>query len=257
MKRVFGFIYGIVCYGVFLFVFLRAVWFVWTMDSMAVQTPLSSALLINAALLGAFAVQHSGMARQSFKRAWTKIVPPLLERSTYVLMASLVLLAVVEFWQPLPGTIWSVHNSAAVLVLQALFWFGWALLFTCTLLIDHFDLFGLRQAWEYLRNGNYEPPRFRTPGPYRLVRHPLYLGFVIAFWSAPHMTSGRLFFAVMCTGYILVAIQLEERDLVTIHGESYRVYKSGVSMLVPLPGKKVQHGGNPATLPHQGRRTGA
>ncbi len=116
-------------------------------------------------LLGAFAIQHSGMARQSFKRAWTKVVPPLLERSTYVLMASLILLAVVEFWQPLPGTIWSVHNSAAVLVLQALFWFGWALLFTCTLLIDHFDLFGLKQSWKYLRDEEYEPPRFRTPGP--------------------------------------------------------------------------------------------
>jgi len=257
MRRVLGFTYGIVCYGVFLFVFLRAVWFVWTMDSLAPQSPLRSALLINAALLGAFAVQHSGMARQGFKRTWTKIVPPLLERSTYVLMASLVLLAVVEFWQPLPGTVWSVHNATAVALLNVLFWFGWALLFTCTLLIDHFDLFGLKQSWIYLRNEKYEPPRFRTPGPYRLVRHPLYLGFVIAFWSAPHMTSGRLFFAVMCTGYILVAIQLEERDLVKIHGESYRVYKSGVSMLVPLPGKKLQHGGNSATLPHHGRRTGA
>lgn len=257
MKRVYGFIYGIVCYGVFLFVFLRAVWFVWTMDDKTPQAQLASALLINAALLGAFAVQHSGMARQSFKRAWTKIVPPLLERSTYVLMASLVLLAVLEYWQPLPGTIWWVHSRAAIVLLNLLFWFGWALLFTCTLLIDHFDLFGLKQSWKYLRNEKYEPPRFSTPGPYRLVRHPLYLGFVIAFWSAPHMTSGRLFFAVMCTGYILVAIQLEERDLVTIHGESYRFYRSGVSMLVPLPGKKVQPGQNQNALVDQARHTRA
>ncbi|HYX54283.1 MAG TPA: isoprenylcysteine carboxylmethyltransferase family protein [Candidatus Limnocylindrales bacterium] len=248
MKRIFGFAFGIICYAVFLFVFLRAVWFVWTMDGLAAQAPLTSALLINAALLGAFAVQHSGMARQSFKRAWTKIVPPLLERSTYVLMASLVLLSVVEFWQPLPGTIWSVRNPAAVVLLNVLFWFGWALLFTCTLLIDHFDLFGLKQSWKYLRNEKYEPPVFRTPGPYRLVRHPLYLGFLIAFWSAPHMTSGRLFFAVMCTGYILVAIQLEERDLVTFHGESYRVYRSGVSMIVPLPGKQANAAQSKANL---------
>jgi protein-S-isoprenylcysteine O-methyltransferase Ste14 len=239
MKRVLGFTYGIICYAVFLFVFLRAIWFVWTMDSLAPQAPLTSALLINAALLGAFAVQHSGMARQGFKRAWTKIVPPLLERSTYVLMASLILFSVVQFWQPLPGTIWSVHSPGAVVFLNVLFWFGWALLFTCTLLIDHFDLFGLKQSWKFLRNQKYEPPTFRTPGPYRMVRHPLYLGFVIAFWSAPHMTSGRLFFAVMCTGYILVAIQLEERDLVSFHGELYRIYRSGVSMLVPLPGKKA------------------
>jgi protein-S-isoprenylcysteine O-methyltransferase Ste14 len=239
MKLVLGFIYGIICYAVFLFVFLRAVWFVWTMDSLAPQAPLTSALLINVALLGAFAVQHSGMARQGFKRAWTKIVPPLLERSTYVLMASFVLLSVVEFWQPLPGTIWSVHSPGGVVFLNVLFWFGWALLFTCTLLIDHFDLFGLKQSWKSLRNEKYEPPAFRTPGPYRILRHPLYLGFLIAFWSAPHMTSGRLFFAVMCTGYILVAIQLEERDLMRFHGESYRIYRSSVSMLVPLPGKKA------------------
>jgi methanethiol S-methyltransferase len=256
MKRVFGFAYGIICYAVFLFVFLRAVWFVWTMDSLPPQAPLTSALLINAGLLGAFAVQHSGMARQGFKRAWTKLVPHLLERSTYVLMASLVLLTVVEFWQPLSGTIWTVNNPAAVAALHVLFWFGWALLFTCTLLIDHFDLFGLKQSLKYLRNEKYEPPKFRTPGPYRLVRHPLYLGFVIAFWSAPHMTSGRFFFAVMCTGYILVAIQLEERDLVTFHGESYRRYRKAVSMLVPLPGKKSQRDQEPQRVLSGAQTTG-
>lgn len=239
MKRALGFVYGILCYIFFLFVFLRAIWFVWTMDARVPQSPLSRALLINAILLGSFAVQHSGMARQGFKRAWTRLVPPLLERSTYVLMASLVLLTVVEFWQPLPGVVWTVHNPPAVTLLHALFWSGWLLLFTCTVLIDHFDLFGLKQVWKYARNQTYEPPKFRTPGPYRFVRHPLYLGFLIAFWSAPQMTSGHLFFAVMCTGYILFAIQFEERDLVSFHGEAYRVYRSGVSMLVPLPGKRL------------------
>ncbi len=240
MNRALGFTYGILCYLFFLGVFLRAIWFVWTMDGLAPQSLLSRALLINAALLGSFAVQHSGMARQGFKRAWTKFVPPLLERSTYVLVASLVLLTVVQFWQPLPGVIWTVRNPAAVMLLQVLFWFGWSLLFTCTVLIDHFDLFGLKQVWKYWRNETYQPPTFSTPGPYRLIRHPLYLGFLIAFWSAPRMTSGHFFFAAMCTGYILVAIQLEERDLVTFHGESYRIYRSGVSMLMPLPGRRLQ-----------------
>jgi protein-S-isoprenylcysteine O-methyltransferase Ste14 len=238
MKRILGFAYGVLCYLFFLAVFVRAIWFVWTMDTSPAQSTLSHSLLIDAALLGAFAVQHSGMARQGFKRAWTRIVPHNLERSTYVLMASAVLLAVVEFWQPLPGVIWTVGDPAAVRVLQVLFWFGWMLLFTCTLLIDHFDLFGLKQAWQYLRKQQYHPPQFRTPGPYRLVRHPLYLGFLIAFWSAPRMTSGHLFFAVMCTGYILVAIQLEERDLINFHGEAYRLYRQGVSMLLPLPGRR-------------------
>ncbi len=239
MKRVMGFAYGVLCYLFFLGVFVRAIWFVWTMDNLAPQGPLNRALLINAALLGAFAVQHSGMARQGFKRAWTKIVSPALERSTYVLAASAALLLVVEYWQPLPGVVWTVHNSAAVTILHAAFWFGWALLFACTLLIDHFDLFGLKQVWKYLRQEPYEPPTFRTPGPYRVVRHPLYLGFLISFWSAPKMTSGHLFFAVMCTGFILFAIQLEERDLVSFHGDAYRKYRKDVSMLVPMPGKKA------------------
>lgn len=240
MKRILGFAYGIFCYLFFLAVFLRAIWFVWTMDTNPPQGALSHSLLIDAALLSAFAVQHSGMARQGFKRAWTRVVPHLLERSTYVLMASAVLLSVVQFWQPLPGVIWTVSDPTAVKALQVLFWLGWALLFTCTLLIDHFDLFGLKQAWKYLRNRQYDPPQFRTPGPYRVVRHPLYLGFLIAFWSAPRMTSGHLFFAVMCTAYILFAIQLEERDLIKFHGEAYRVYREGVSMLLPVPGKRSQ-----------------
>ncbi len=239
MKRALVLIYGVVCYIVFLGVFLRAIWFVWKMDSLA---PVSwqRGVLIDAGLLAAFAIQHSGMARQGFKRAWTRVVPREAERSTYVLFASLMLLAVVEFWQPLPGVVWRVQNASAVTTLNVLFWFGWLLLLVCTFLIDHFDLFGLKQAWRCARGLPYEPPTFRTPGPYRLVRHPLYLGFLIAFWSAPVMTSGHLFFAVMCTGYIVVAIQLEERDLVEFHGEQYKIYRSGVSMIVPWPAKRKQ-----------------
>lgn len=240
MKRTLILLYGIVCYLVFLAVFLRAIWFVWTMDSAAATGSWIRAVLIDAGLLSAFAIQHSGMARQGFKRAWTRIVPRAAERSTYVLFASLVLLAVVQFWQPLPGVVWRVEAPAAIVILHGLFWFGWALLFVCTLLIDHFDLFGLKQVGRNWRGKPYEPPTFKAPGPYRMVRHPLYLGFLIAFWSAPVMTSAHLFFAVMCTGYILVAIQLEERDLVKFHGEQYRIYRSGVSMIVPWPSKKKQ-----------------
>jgi protein-S-isoprenylcysteine O-methyltransferase Ste14 len=238
MKRILALLYGVFCYLFFLAVFLRAIWFVWTMDALPAKSPLGPAVLIDALLLGLFAIQHSGMARQGFKRAWTKLVQQPVERSTYVLVASATLLAVVVFWQPMPQTIWSVESQPWVLLLQVLFWMGWLLLLTSTFLINHFDLFGLQQVWRYSRNLAYEPPKFVTPGPYRLVRHPLYLGFLVAFWSAPHMTLGHLFFSVMCTGYILLAIQFEERDMVTFHGESYRVYRSGVSMLVPLPGRK-------------------
>jgi protein-S-isoprenylcysteine O-methyltransferase Ste14 len=238
MKRTLVLIYGVLCYIVFLGVFLRAIWFVWRMDSLAPAASWDRSVLIDAGLLGAFAVQHSGMARQGFKRFWTRVVPQPVERSTYVLFASLVLLAVVEFWQSLPGTVWHVEATFAVGLLNGLFWFGWLLLFVCTFLIDHFDLFGLKRVWRYWRGIPYEPPTFKTPGPYRLVRHPLYLGFLIAFWSAPVMTSAHLFFAVMCTGYIILAIQFEERDLIVFHGEQYKMYRSGVSMIVPWPAKK-------------------
>jgi protein-S-isoprenylcysteine O-methyltransferase Ste14 len=238
MKRALWLLYGILCYLFFLAVFLRAIWFVWKMDALPAKSSLGQAVVIDAVLLGLFAIQHSGMARQGFKRAWTKLVQQPIERSTYVLVASATLLAVVVFWQPMPQTIWTVESQPWVLLLQALFWLGWLLLLTSTFLINHFDLFGLQQVWRNWRNLPYEPPKFVTPGPYRLVRHPLYLGFLVAFWSAPHMTLGHLFFAVMCTGYILLAIQFEERDMVTFHGDLYRVYRSGVSMLVPWPGRK-------------------
>ncbi len=245
MKRTIGFAYGVLCYLFFLGVFLRAIWFVWTMDRLTPQPVLSRAVVIDAALLAAFAVQHSGMARQGFKREWTRFVTPPLERSTFVLMASLALFIVVQLWQPLPGVIWAVHDPVAIAVLEVAFWLGWFLVFSCTLLIDHFDLFGLKQAWKYLQQERYEPPKFRTPGPYRLVRHPLYLGFLIAFWSATRMTSGHLFFALMCSVYILGAIQLEERDLITFHGELYRMYRKRVSMLLPISRIKLHAGSEP------------
>jgi methanethiol S-methyltransferase len=238
MKRALGLVYGVLCYVFFLGVFVYAIWFVWTMDQLAAKSSLVTAVVIDAALLGLFAIQHSVMARQGFKRAWTKLVPQPLERSTYVLFSSAALLAVVVFWQPMPRTIWSVEWQPGVMILNVLFWLGWLLLLVSTFLINHFDLFGLKQVWGFWKKLPYDPPKFVTPGPYRMVRHPLYLGFIVAFWSAPHMTLGHLFFSVMCTGYILVAIQLEERDLVTFHGESYQIYRSGVSMLLPWPGKK-------------------
>ena len=238
MGRLLVLLYGTVCYFLFLGTFLYAIWFVWTLDRPQEGGPLTNALLINTGLLLLFAIQHSVMARQWFKRAWTKIVPQPVERSTYVLLASLALLAVFHLWQPMSTVIWEVEASAGQLVLQVLFWVGWLLVLVSTFLIDHFELFGFKQVWRHWKSQTFEPPAFRTPGVYKFVRHPLYLGFIVAFWSAPRMTLGHLYFAAVCTAYILVAIQFEERDLVRIHGEDYKVYRSGVSMLVPWPGKR-------------------
>jgi methanethiol S-methyltransferase len=238
MKRALALLYGVLCYLFFFAVFLLAIRFVWTMDGLPPRSSRGVAFLIDAVLLGLFAVQHSGMARQGFKRVWTKLVPQPVERSTYVLLASAVLLAVIELWQPIPGLIWTVASQPWVAILEVLFALGWLLVLIGTFLVNHFDLFGLQQVWKYWRKQPYEPPKFVAPGPYRLVRHPIYLGFVVAFWATPQMTLGHLFFAVMCTGYMLAAIQLEERDLISYHGEAYRIYRSGVSMLLPLPGRK-------------------
>lgn len=240
MGRVLALVYGIFCYLLFLAVFLYAIWFVWTMDGAQAGGPLVRSLLIDAGLLAIFALQHSIMARQGFKRVWTRIVPRPVERSTFVLAADLALLAVVVFWQPMPSVIWNVQSAAGIWILAILFWAAWALLVACTFFIDHFDLFGLKQVWRYWKNQPYQPPEFRTPALYKCVRHPIYLAFVIAFWSTPRMTLGHLFFAAMSTGFILVAIQLEERDLVHFHGDAYRDYRNRTSMLLPwLPKKKA------------------
>lgn len=240
MKRYVILVYGLGCYAVFFATFLYAIWFVFTMDATSsdLTRPLSARLLIDAGLLSIFALQHSIMARQSFKRAWTGIIPVAAERSTYVLFASFALLLVIRFWQPLLGPVWRVENPLGITALRALFFMGWGTVLISTFLIDHFELFGLKQVWCFFTGREFKSSGFVTPGPYKFVRHPLYLGFIIAFWSTPTMTAGHLFFAIMTTGYILVAIQFEERDLMKFHGEQYRSYQNSVSMLTPFPRKK-------------------
>ena len=197
------------------------------------QLPFLQALAINAALLGLFAVQHSVMARQWFKSAWTRILPAPVERSTYVLFSSAALLLLFSKWQPMGGVVWNVGSHSGRLALYALFAAGWLTVLAATFLIDHFDLFGLRQVWLYLLGRPYTSPGFRTPGPYRLVRHPLYVGWLLVFWSTAVMTWAHLIFAIATTAYILIAIQLEERDLVRLH-EEYGEYRRRVPMLLPL-----------------------
>ena len=238
MNRLFGLIYGVLMYVMFLATFSYAVCFVGnfvapkTIDSGA-ESPILQALAVNALLLAAFAIQHSVMARQGFKRVWTRVVPRHLERSTYVLAASMVLALLLWQWRPLPQTVWELHGTAAT-VLSVTFWLGWAILLTSTFLINHFELFGLKQVWTYLRDEQQTEAKFRTPSLYKVVRHPLYLGFVIAFWSASRMSVGHLIFAIACTGYILLGIYFEERDLIKAHGEIYRRYREQVPMLVPF-----------------------
>jgi protein-S-isoprenylcysteine O-methyltransferase Ste14 len=201
------------------------------MDSIP-EMSFGQALLVNVGLLGLFALQHSIMARPAFKRWWTKFVPPPVERSTYVLFSSLALLLLFWQWQPMGGKIWTIENSTGRLLLYGLFAFGWLLVLVSTFLINHFDLFGLRQVYLYLRGKEYTSLKFGTPGPYKLVRHPLYVGWFFAFWATPTMTVAHLVFALLTTAYILIAIQLEERDLLTAHA-AYAEYRRQVPMLVP------------------------
>jgi methanethiol S-methyltransferase len=238
IKRALFFVYGVVCYAIFFATFLYAIGFIGgfvvptTLDGPA-RGPLAQGILINAALLGLFAVQHSVMARPWFKERWTRIVPQVLERSTYVLLSSLALILVFWKWQPLGGVVWSVETPASRVLLYALFAFGWGLVLVSTFLINHFDLFGLRQVWLFLRGRPYTKLRFGTPFLYRVVRHPLYVGWFFAFWMTPRMTYAHLLFAVATTAYILIAIQFEERDLVREFGASYEDYRRRVPMLIP------------------------
>jgi len=237
--------YGVACYLVFFGTFLYAVGFI---GGFGVPTRLDgpasgatgTALVVDAALLGLFAVQHSVMARRWFKERWTRLVPPPLERSTYVLFSSLALIALFAFWQPLGGRVWSFAEGPARAILHALFAVGCGLVLVCTFLINHFDLFGLRQTWLFASGRPYTHPRFATPGPYRLVRHPLYVGWLLAFWMTPTMTLSHVLFAVMTTAYILVAIRFEERDLVREHGRAYAEYRQRVPMLWPFRGRSPE-----------------
>lgn len=238
-----AFLYGIVAYLAFLGSFLYAIGFVGnlvaskTIDSGS-EGPLSHALLINVVLLGVFAIQHSVMARHGFKIWWTKFVPRSVERSTYVLLSSLLLFLLYWKWEPMTGVVWTVENPFGRLVLQLAFWLGWAQVLLSSFLINHFDLFGLRQVFLRLRGEEYSPIPFRETALYRFVRHPLLLGFVIAFWATPQMTHGHLLFSVATTAYMLVGILLEERDLVKFLGDDYRQYKREVPMLLPVPRKR-------------------
>jgi methanethiol S-methyltransferase len=244
-KRLAILAYGLVAYAVFFATFLYAVGFIGnflvptTLDSAATGS-FARALLIDLGLLGLFALQHSVMARPMFKFWLTRIIPESAERSTYVLASSLALIALFACWQPLGGAVWSVEDATLRGVLWGAFAFGWLLVLVSTFLINHFDLFGLRQVWLQWSRRPYRHLPFETPFLYRYVRHPLYVGWFFAFWAAPTMTVSHLVFAVATTAYILIAIQLEERDLVTQHGALYRNYRERVPMLIPFRRKREQ-----------------
>lgn len=237
ITRIVIFLYGLVSYSIFFATFLYAIGFVGdfavpvTMDGDPVL-PLWQALALDVGLLSLFAVQHSVMARPAFKRLWTRIVPEAAERSTYVLFSSLCLIALFAFWQPVGGVVWSVQDPVGQAALYGLFAFGWGLVLVSTFLINHFDLFGLRQVWLQLVGKPYTQLEFGTPLFYRHVRHPLYVGWFFAFWATPQMTVTHMVFALATTAYILVAIQLEERDLIAAHPE-YAEYRRRVPMLIP------------------------
>jgi protein-S-isoprenylcysteine O-methyltransferase Ste14 len=239
LKRILFFAYGCICYLIFFGTFLYAVGFIGnfiapsTLDGVA-RGPLSTALALDVGLLTLFAAQHSIMARRWFKQRWTRFVPQPIERSTYVLFSSLALILLFWQWRPMGGGVWSVEDPVGRVVLRALFAFGFGLVLVSTFLINHFDLFGLRQVWLTLLGRPYGALRFGTPGPYRVVRHPLYVGWLFAFWMTPTMTLAHLLFSIATTAYILLAIRWEEGDLAAEHGSAYENYRRSVPMLVPF-----------------------
>jgi methanethiol S-methyltransferase len=243
-----AFLYGALAYTIFLAVFLYAIAFVGgfavpkTVDTGS-SGSLTEALLIDVLLLGLFAVQHSVMARPGFKRWWTRIVPHSVERSTYVLLASLVLALLFWKWQPIAGVVWDVANPAGRIALYALFGLGWAIVLLSTFMINHFDLFGLRQVYLRVRGMQYTQVPFRMVAFYKFIRHPIMLGFLIAFWATPHMTIGHLLFSIATTAYIFIGIFFEERDLAAAHGRTFEEYRREVPMILPLPGRRAHEKG--------------
>jgi protein-S-isoprenylcysteine O-methyltransferase Ste14 len=243
MKKILVLGFGVAVYGFFFLTFLYLIGFVGnvfvpkSIDS-GVQGPMATAVMANLLLMSLFGLQHSIMARPGFKDRWTKVLPKAIERSTYVLATNIVLITLFAQWQPIPSVIWSVGGIGASL-LTAGFWFGWLLVLASTFVINHFDLFGLRQVWLEFRGSDYTDLPFATRYFYRFVRHPLYLGFLIAMWMTPVMTIGHLLFAAGMTSYILIAIRLEERDLVRSLGSDYQDYQGKVPMLIPRPGRTV------------------
>ena len=241
MNKLLSAAYAAVCYAIFLIAFLYAIGFVGNLlvprsiDASPTSLALWPAVLLDAALLGLFAVQHSVMARKGFKQWWTQFMPRHIERSTYVLLSSLILLAIFWFWAPIDTVVWSVASPPGRGLLQGVFAFGWLVVLLSTFMVDHFDLFGLRQVYLYLNGKGPRPPEFKTRFFYGLVRHPIMTGFIIAFWAAPTMTAGHLLFAVATTGYILIGTRLEERDLVAAIGQPYVEYQRRVPALVPFP----------------------
>ena len=242
MKKTLYFLYGVFSYLAFFVTFLYAIGFVGNLvvpksiDGIP-EVPLWQALLTNAGSLVLFALQHSIMARPAFKRWWTKFVPEPIERSTYVLLTSIILAAMMALWQPMGGVVWTIESEAVRSVLLVTYLLGWAIVFVATFLINHFDLFGLRQVWMYFIGKPYTHLPFRVPFLYKYVRHPLYFGYLIAFWSAPVMTFAHLLFAIATTGYMLTAIRFEERDLIAHFGQRYRDYRKQVPMIIPIPRK--------------------
>ncbi len=243
MVRSLAVLYGLVCHVMFLLIFLYLICFLGnflvpkTIDN---GTPSSTgkALIVNTVLLGVFAIPHSVMARQRFKKWWTQFVPKVIERSTYVLVSNLLLILLFCKWEPMIGVVWEVENQTTATMLSILFFIGFGIVVISSLIMDHFDLLGTRQVVLYALEREYTPPKFKVEGFYKFVRHPLLLGWHISFWSTPRMTTGHLLFSVATTVYMLIAIRFEEQDLMTFYGDAYRNYRSKVSMLIPWRSKQ-------------------
>jgi protein-S-isoprenylcysteine O-methyltransferase Ste14 len=252
MKRYAFFVFGLACHAMFLVVFLYMAGFVGdllvpkSIDSPATDTPPAVAAVIDLLLLALFAVPHSVMARPAFKRWWTQYVPQPLERSVYVLVANLCVILLLWQWRPLGPNLWDVQHPLGRALIYGVFGAGWLLVPLASLMINHFDLFGSRQVWLHLRQKQYDVPAFRTPMLYKLIRHPLYLGWMIAFWATPTMSAGHLLFAAVLTTYMLIAIPIEERDLAELYGEPYERYRRQVPALIPRPGAAAAEAPEPA-----------